>query len=67
MTNKKGRPRISLCQPISVTFTDAQRAWLESRIRPGGTYTAVVRDLIQDAMEQEAKESEHDLSHRLGT
>ncbi len=37
-------------QPISITLTDEQRAWVDAQIPPGETRTQVVRALIQAAM-----------------
>ncbi len=49
MANRtKGRPKIG--QPISVTLTPEQKAWIDSRIRPRGTRTEVIRMIIQHAM-----------------
>lgn len=49
--SKAGRKRIG--QPISVTFTDEQRAWIDSQVEPGGTRTEVIRRIVQKAMENE--------------
>jgi hypothetical protein len=51
LRSRAGRPRIG--QPISITVTDEQHAWLISRIPPAGTLTAVVRDLIERARKEE--------------
>ncbi len=46
----RGRKRIG--QPISITLTDEQRAWIDSQIEPGGTRTEVIRRIIQRALDQ---------------
>ena len=43
-----GRKRVG--QPISITLTDDQRAWVDSLVPPGGSRARVVRDLIAAAM-----------------
>lgn len=50
MSKKKkvGRPRIG--QPISVTLTDEQKAWVDAQIPPGGARTEVIRDLVEQAI-----------------
>lgn len=40
-------------QPISVTFTPEQAAWLRSKIEAGGTLTEVVRRIVDHAMRKE--------------
>jgi Arc/MetJ-type ribon-helix-helix transcriptional regulator len=50
MKQKKGRKRIG--QPISITLTEEQRAWVDSQIVAGGTRTEVIRKIIQQQMEQ---------------
>lgn len=47
-TEKRGRKRIG--QPISITVTDDQRAWLEAQVPEGGALTEVVRRIITEAM-----------------
>ncbi len=37
-------------QPISITLTPAQRAWVDSQIAAGGTRTEVIRRIIEEAM-----------------
>ncbi len=46
--NKAGRRRVG--QPISITLTDEQRIWIDSKIPAGGTRTEVVRGLIEAAL-----------------
>lgn len=50
---KAGRPRIG--QPISITVTDDQRAWIDAQIPPGGTRTAVVREILAAAIGRHEK------------
>ena len=45
-----GRPAVG--QPISIVLTAAQRAWIDSR---KGTRAAVVREIIQNAIEAERR------------
>lgn len=40
-----GRPRIGM--PLSCTFTDEQRDFLESEMPEGGSICAVVRDIVE--------------------
>lgn len=40
-------------QPISITLTPEQRAWVDSKICPGGTRTEVIRRIIEEAYRQE--------------
>ena len=50
MQKKISKKRIG--QPISITLTDKQRAWIDSQIPDGGTRTEVIRSIIQQQMEQ---------------
>lgn len=55
--NKKpGRKRIG--QPISLTLTPEQRAWIDAQIAPGETRTQVLRKIIQQAMDGSKPRSE---------
>jgi hypothetical protein len=55
--NNKGdnmtRQRIG--QPISLTLTPEQKAWVDSKIEPGGTRTEAIRKIIHDAMKRDQK------------
>ncbi len=56
MKNKKprgGRERVG--EPISITVTDAQRDWLDSRIPPGGNRASLVRAIIQAEIDRDAR------------
>lgn len=41
-------------QPISITLTEEQRAWIDSKICPGGTRTEVIRRIIDHAFRKES-------------
>ncbi len=47
---KAGRPRLG--QPISITLTDEQLAWVDKQVIDEGSRAEVVRNIIRDAMEQ---------------
>lgn len=40
-------------QPISLTLTEEQKAWVDSKICPGGARTEVIRRIIDSAMRKE--------------
>jgi hypothetical protein len=42
-------------QPISLTLTPEQKAWVDSKIEPGGTRTEAIRKIIHDAMKRDQK------------
>lgn len=50
-TKKSSKKRIT--QPISITLTPLQRAWVDSMILPGGTRTEVIRFLVDCAMKSD--------------
>ncbi len=45
---KIGRPKIG--EPISITLTAEQKAWVDDQIEEGGTRTQVVRGIIDREM-----------------
>lgn len=55
--NKRGRRRIG--QPISITLTDEQRAWVQAQVKPGETKMVVIRNLIQREIEADKAHVEH--------
>jgi hypothetical protein len=47
-----GRPSIG-GHPLSITLTDEQREWIDSRLAPAEPRTVFIRRLIQEAMERD--------------
>ncbi len=45
---KAGRPRLG--QPISITLTDEQLAWVDAQVIDDGSRAEVVREIIREAM-----------------
>ena len=51
MNNKPSRKRIG--QPISITLTLEQIAWIMAQVQPGETKMTVIRQIIQEAMDKQ--------------
>lgn len=49
----KGRPKIG--SPMSIAVTREQRMWLFARLGPGESMSALVRSIIQAAIEHERR------------
>lgn len=47
--------RKRITQPISITLTPEQRAWVLDRVPPGGTVTETVRAIIQATMDKSCR------------
>lgn len=52
MKRPKGRPKVG--PPVCISLMPDQRLWLEARVPPGGSLSAVVRALVQAEMERPA-------------
>lgn len=50
---KAGRPKISNEKPVSVLFTDDQRAYLDSKAQAPGGISEVLRRIVENAMRKE--------------
>lgn len=62
MARRRGRPALGdrKLTPINLLFTPEQRAWLEGRADSAGAVTvaAVVRQLVQQAIDAERQQQE---------